>query len=106
MSAPQLVQGSSSLSDARAQLLAEDVERWCRRRWLVMWQPYSRAFAGYPMYDHAIAVPVEAKSARKLWRRIIDVDQALAEQATAEIAVLRQPAVGYVPASFLREVLG
>ncbi|GAA3550255.1 hypothetical protein GCM10022419_033130 [Nonomuraea rosea] len=95
---------SSKLSDDKARCLAQDVERWCRYRWLVMWEPYRRVFTAYPLYDHVIATPVEGKSARKVWKRILDVDQELFLAAVEATPVRPLTVVVHRLPDFLTEV--
>jgi hypothetical protein len=96
---------TSQLKDERAHELAQDLQRWCRDRWCVMWEPYRRIFTAYPAYDYAIHTTVTGKSPREVWRHILEIDRVLLE-AVVEAIPAHAPTVVHVPPDFLKEVFG
>lgn len=99
-------EAGAMLSGEKARLLVQDVERRCRRRWVVMWEPYRQVFTAYPMYDFEVHTPVEAETARKLWLTIAETDRELFRVAVDALPA-HPPTIGRVSSGFLlREVSG
>ncbi|MGA4995863.1 hypothetical protein [Nonomuraea bangladeshensis] len=78
---------NEKIDESKAQTLAADVERWCRHRWLVIYLPYHRVFAAFPMYAMEAHIPVEGRSPREVWQHITQADEFLAAVAVQEMTV-------------------
>ncbi|GAA1772047.1 hypothetical protein [Nonomuraea bangladeshensis] len=90
----------ASTTPSEAHLLAQDVERRCRRRWSLMWEPYRQVFTAYPVFDYDVHTPVEAKTAPELWRVITEDDPELL-RVTVEALPAHPPTNLHLSPSFL-----